>query len=256
MISWEAMVFAGATRGFGVALVAVGVAASALGPQPVLADSPARGRLLVATRQVVGPFFAQTVVLLLDHDAQGAVGLVINRPTSHTLSQVVEGVDGIEGRDDPVFMGGPVGIDGSLMLLVRADDAPHGAMPVVDDVHATGSVEVLRALLAAGVPPTRLRAYVGYAGWAPGQLDHEVARGDWHVVPSRSELIFETGASDIWPQLTRENEGLEVQWRTPEPRAADSARVLDGLDLAPRAIEDGADLVHDLRVALGPGHRP
>jgi putative transcriptional regulator len=246
------MAFAGAMRGIAIALLAVGGAVGVLLPRPARADAPARGRLLVATRQVGGPFFPQTVVLLLDYDANGAIGLVINRPMGHTLSEVVEGV---EGREDPVFVGGPVEI-GSLMLLFRADDPPEGALPVVDDIHVTGSAAVLHALLEAGIPSTRLRAYVGYSGWGPGQLDHELARGDWHVAPSRSELIFETGAPDIWPKLIRENEGLEVRWRTPGPRGVASALVFDGLDLAPRAIEDGADLVHDLRVALGPGHRP
>jgi putative transcriptional regulator len=239
----------------GFALVALAIGISTPAPAAAEPGELRRGRLLVATRQLGGPFFGRTVVLLLDYSGAGAVGLVINRPTDHTLAEVVDGLEGLEGlgeRSDPVYAGGPVEIGSSLMLLIRSEKVIDGASAIVDDIQVTASAATLRALVSANAPPTSFRAYVGYAGWGPRQLDGELARGDWYVSHSRSELVFETAAADIWPRLIRENEGLEVR-RSPSPSRRASAARAEGLDGTPGAVEDPPDLVHHLRVALRPG---
>lgn len=175
----------------------------------------APGRILVAGPRVHGPIFRQSVVLLLEYSAEGALGLVINRPSDIPLTRLLPDEKALVGRSDVAWVGGPVGRD-ALWVLLRAAPPSGESKGVVDGIHSTTSLATLRAALEAGTPPSGIRAYVGYAGWAPRQLDDEVTRGDWYIDRGAAEWIFERDAAEVWPTLIERNAGLRA--RAPRQR--------------------------------------
>ena len=168
------------------------------------------GRFLVASRALSGPFFSESVVLVLNYSAQGALGLVINRPTDAALGELIPEVTRLSQRRDRVYQGGPV--DPSVMtFLLRSEQAVNGGLPVAPNVYATPNAEALRSVIQSGTPTSHFRAFVGYSGWGPGQLDREFARGDWHVGPARAEAIFDDAPGDLWQRMVVEFEGIQVR---------------------------------------------
>ena len=170
---------------------------------------PGRGMFLVAAPRLRDPNFARTVVLLLEYDETGALGLVINRPTDVSLHDVL--VDPLpHSEHHAVFAGGPVEI-GRLIVLLRSPAAVAGADRVFGDVHASASVDTVRRVLERDGHAADVHAFVGYAGWGPGQLAAEIARGDWIVTPADAGSIFDTPPGDVWPDLMRRNAGRWVR---------------------------------------------
>ena len=165
---------------------------------PAADQQLARGKLLVATELVRGDFFDETVVLLLHYDEAGAMGLVINRPTEFDAGDLLADIDAALDYRGKIFWGGPVDI-ASLRALLYTDMPPEGAIAIVDSVY-----QVPIGDWPDNVPadPARLRFFVGYAGWGAGQLDHELARGSWHVVPASVELILAQDTKSLWQKLT------------------------------------------------------
>ena len=182
-------------------------------PMAAYADeAPAQGKLLVATDVVHGELFARTVVLLLFYDETGAFGLVINRPTDVKLDELLEDEDAIAGYSGTLFWGGPVQMD-SLRALLLTDEPPEGAEKIIESVYLVSYEDALE-----GVPrdPARLRFYLGYAGWAPGQLDSEMARGSWRIVPGSSEFVFAEDPGALWKRLMPAEEqraSIPSTWR-------------------------------------------
>jgi putative transcriptional regulator len=165
--------------------------------QPVQSpDRPRSATFLVADRDMQDPNFAQTVILLIDYDAQGAFGLIINRPTRHTLAEIWPEITGLEAHS--VFWGGPV-FPNRLLFLLRSDDAPQEMRRVIPGVHLGSDELTLKRIIAEG--EEEFRTYAGYSGWAPGQLDDEIARGDWHIVPAERRFIFDTRPDELWDEL-------------------------------------------------------
>ncbi len=168
------------------------------------------GRFLVASRTLSGPFFAESIVLVLDYSAQGAVGLVVNRPTDAALGELIPEFARLSRRRDRVYRGGPV--DPSVMtFLIRSEQAVAGGIPVAPGVYATPNAEALGSVIQSGTPTSHFRAFVGYSGWGPGQLDREVARGDWHLGTARAEAIFDDAPGDLWQRIVVEFEGIQVR---------------------------------------------
>ncbi len=158
---------------------------------------PAKGKLLVATELLGGDMFVQTVVLLLHYDETGATGLVVNRPTEVGMDELVADDDALSNYSGPIYWGGPVQMN-RLHALMQTDKAPKGAERIVDNVYV---VSVNDALKNAPQDVPGLRLFMGIAGWAPGQLDHEMARGSWHVVPASKDFIFAKDPGQLWKQL-------------------------------------------------------
>ncbi len=166
----------------------------------------ARGKFLVASRDIADPHFARTVVLLIHYDEGGGMGVVINRPTPVTLATVLPDLAELKGRQDPVYVGGPVASD-RLLVLLRSSEQPERAQSVFDDVYISGSMATLRDALGDPRPSVRFHAFAGYAGWGVGQLDAEVARGDWHVMPADAGSIFDPSPASVWDKLLRRLQG-------------------------------------------------
>lgn len=179
----------------GAGLLALAVAGGA----KVAQAAPAAGDFLVAARQQQGDF-SRSVVLLLDYGPHGAFGLIVNRPTTLSLAKLLPDVGALQGRSDSLYVGGPVAID-HLMLLIRAKSAPPDAVHVMDDIYVSGSVKTLRAVAGDSAADVSFRGYAGYAGWGPGQLDGEIANGDWFVAPADAEDVFTDQPGRLWDKL-------------------------------------------------------
>jgi putative transcriptional regulator len=162
--------------------------------------APEKGRFLVARENLADPNFFRTVVLMLDYNEKGAMGVIVNRPTSVVLSDVLPKVVELEGRTDKVYLGGPVEPDG-LVLVVHSSTEPAGFVHVAGDIYTGANLEGLSTLLAAGVESNRIRAYAGYAGWGPGQLDRELEQGSWIVAPAAPEQVFDPSPQGLWRKL-------------------------------------------------------
>ena len=191
--------------------------AAAQPEQPSSPTQPAKGRFLVASRALVDPNFAETVLLLLNADARGAMGVVINRPTPVKLATVLPDVKALRDRPERVFLGGPVG-GNVMLLLIRAPSQPAKSERIVDEVYATGSLSALREALGRKGKRNQLHAYAGYAGWGPGQLEHEIARGDWHIGSADAATIFEVPPADMWAKLIERFSGAWTNNDRTRPR--------------------------------------
>jgi putative transcriptional regulator len=157
----------------------------------------AKGKFLVASRSLLDPNFSETVILLVDYDPNGALGVVVNRPTPVALIDALPELDELRARKDVVYLGGPVARD-RMLLLVRTGQQPPQSLRIFGRVFASGSLDALRKSMAQG---DSIRAYAGYAGWGPGQLDMEVARGDWFIGPADSDAVFTERPTAVWSDL-------------------------------------------------------
>jgi putative transcriptional regulator len=204
-------------------LVAEGVASHAAGGQlrRGAVEELAPGKLLVAARHLPDPNFADSVVLLADFSADGAMGLIVNRPTDVTLERVFPGFDRSPGGKAAVFFGGPVSVPGVLALL-RSSTSRTDSRLVTGDVYLVNTREVLEKLVKEGASPERVRVYAGYAGWGAGQLDGETAQGAWHVFDGDADVVFDPDPDTVWRRQIRRAEGLIAERGGREP--AQSAR--------------------------------
>jgi len=167
------------------------------------------GKLLVAARKLYDPNFARTIVLLLRHGTEGAIGLIINRPSQFRFTQLLPWVANTHLEKVKVHSGGPVAKN-TVTMLVRAVSKPRGAREILQGVFASADITTVEALLAEPDSGVTVRAYIGYAGWAGGQLEGEIARGDWHVATPSAELIFEAVGGKDWDKLIKALEGVWV----------------------------------------------
>jgi putative transcriptional regulator len=174
---------------------------------------PARGAFLVSAEKLIDPNFSETVVILLEYSSEGAMGLVINRPTKLRLSEVFPDIRSLRRRRDKLYAGGPVGME-QLVLLVRSSEEPEDSYQVFGDVYVCSLVEELERIVKGGDPYEDFRTYAGYSGWAPGQLDSEVRRGDWHIMKADAESIFSPKPENLWQEFI---EKTKAQWTKGKP---------------------------------------
>jgi putative transcriptional regulator len=168
----------------------------------------AKGRFLVASRHLHEANFAETVVLLVDYDHKGAMGLIINRPTTVRLATILPTIAALQQRPDTVSIGGPVASN-RLVLLIRSNSQPTDAERVLEHVYVSMRRQVLERMVDTPDAGAHFRVYAGYAGWRAGQLEREVSRGDWHIVPADAETVFDKAPADIWPALIQKS---SIRW--------------------------------------------
>jgi putative transcriptional regulator len=171
------------------------------------------GKFLVASRDLPDPNFAKSVVLLVQYDDDGVVGLIVNRRSKVPLSRVLGDVPGAKDRPDPIYAGGPVGKTGVLALL-RAPAKPGDAKRVFADVYLISSKELLQKTIASPATSNAFHVYLGYAGWAPGQLEHEVDLGAWYIFHGNAAAVFDSDPDTLWSRLIHETE-LRIAAVTP-----------------------------------------
>jgi putative transcriptional regulator len=180
--------------------------------------SLAVGKLLVASRDLPDPNFSETVVLLAQVTAEGAMGVIVNRETTVPLARVLPEFKPPSGA--VVFMGGPVEADG-VVALARSARSLGDSPPVFADVYLVTARATLEEQLAAGVGRDRLRVYLGYSGWDRGQLETETLHGAWHVVPGDAAVVFDDDPDSLWEREIKKTEGLLARY-SPRPWASAS----------------------------------
>lgn len=157
-----------------------------------------RGHLLAASPRLPDPNFYRTVVLMVHHDEDGAVGLVLNRPLKLTVAQLWEMIgQGPCEVNDPVQLGGPVG--GPLVAI--HSQARCSEREILPGIHFAARKEHLEYIVRHPEHPFRI--FNGYSGWTTGQLESEIRAGGWLTAEAREEHIFDTG-DNLWEKVTRE----------------------------------------------------
>ena len=163
---------------------------------------PLRGRLLVAAPPLVDPNFDRTVILVLEHGDEGSLGLVLNRPSATALADVLPDWKAVADHPAVVFVGGPVSPDAVIALARGAGGA--GWVPVIDDL---GTIDLGGDPTLVAADLIALRVFVGYAGWAAGQLDDELAQHAWFVVDAHASDPFATDPAALWSAVLRRQRG-------------------------------------------------
>lgn len=157
------------------------------------------GIFLYAAPGVNDPRFEQTVVLLVEHGAEGSMGLVVNRPTDAELGPILK-LDEQSGSELTLYWGGPVQPE-AVHALVRSAEQGSDTRTVLADVHLTGELSEVKAALAGPDPGGRVRVYSGYAGWAKGQLAGEVRGGVWVLDRADAGSVFAAEPRKLWPRV-------------------------------------------------------
>jgi putative transcriptional regulator len=161
------------------------------------------GSVLFANEKLSDPNFARSVILIVRFDPdKGAEGLVLNRQTEIPISRVFPKAK--HAAKDPVYLGGPVEITG-VQALLRLPEKTNDALQVVGDIYVTGAKELIDKSIDSEADSSKFRLYLGYAGWAAGQLDAEIRLGAWSVIRGGSKIIFDPNPDSLWPRLTRES---------------------------------------------------
>ncbi len=174
----------------------------------------APGKFLVAARNLPDPNFGETVVLLVKHDEKGAMGLVLTRESRYTVARLFP--EFAKSNESPIYIGGPVSRTG-VIALGRSKQAPGGAEAVLSGVWMSGDASLVERLVREGVTPETFRLYLGYSGWAAGQLESEVRQKVWHIFPADAAAVFSDPAA-LWKKLVRRTE-LEIARRETAPRS-------------------------------------
>lgn len=164
------------------------------------------GHFLISDIELVDPNFYRSVVLMITHDEQGAFGLVVNRPSKFALGEVIDGVEETPAASIPVYVGGPVQQNALFVLREQiigrgpTEDTKEPVEGVVFQPATSSIIEYLKnewgSLSEADRPAVRM--YAGYSGWAPGQVESELARDTWVVLKASRGIIFHPDPQGAW----------------------------------------------------------
>jgi putative AlgH/UPF0301 family transcriptional regulator len=161
------------------------------------AKSLGAGKLLVASRNLGDPRFAKTVILLARYDAQGVLGLILNRRTDVPLSRVLESPKAAKDRSDPVYLGGPLEMP-AVFALFQSPARLEGAEHVFDSVYLIAAKPLFEQTISARPDPGVFHVYLGYAGWTQDQLRKEVGLGAWFIFPADASTVFNANPDSLW----------------------------------------------------------
>ncbi|MBA2505457.1 MAG: YqgE/AlgH family protein [Thermoleophilaceae bacterium] len=153
-----------------------------------------KGQLLVAAPQLQDPNFARSVVLMVDHGDEGALGVVLNRATETRAAEAADELSALIGDEEPLHVGGPVQTTAIVVVAEFPEEDPAAVI-------ATGSIGLLSSEADMGEVAERIgraRAFAGFAGWGPGQLDEELEREDWILAPAGPNDVFTADPEGLW----------------------------------------------------------
>jgi putative transcriptional regulator len=161
-----------------------------------------RGQLLVASPQLGDPNFARTVVLITEHNDEGAMGIVLNRPSTATVAEAAPELENLVEPNEDVHVGGPV--QPSSVIVLAEWEQPDDGVPVFGRV----------GFVASGSDPDELattvrraRLFAGFAGWSPGQLESELERDDWILEPAQPDDVFAPDPDELWSEVLQRKGG-------------------------------------------------
>jgi putative transcriptional regulator len=179
------------------ALCALLLLFSAAHPLSGADTKPLTAILLVARAELPDPDFADSAVLVMNNLGASPAGLIINRPTKIAVAELFPALKRLASLPDKVYFGGPVQLS-TVWFLFRATTAPRHAVQACDGLYVSMDRALLMQLLDREHPMDGLRIFAGHSGWGPGQLEAEIARGDWSLQRAESSTIFNR-ANHPWP---------------------------------------------------------
>lgn len=179
--------------------------ASFAAAQSTSVDDLGVGKLLVSSKGLGDPSFAKSVVLLIQYDRHGAVGLMINRRTEAPISKILKDVDTAKRGSDPIYIGGPVELD-AVFALLKWPKKPDEATAVIDGVYLVSAKSPLEKALAGGAGDGDVRVYLGYCGWGGGQLENELKLGGWWIFNASPGVVFDPHPDSVWSRLITRTE--------------------------------------------------
>lgn len=167
---------------------------------------PTKGRLLLATPSLIEPQFDRTVIYVLEHHDDGAVGVVLNRSSDEALDEPLDRWIDLQSPPSSVFEGGPVEDNALIALAVmkQPDMDDESLTPIVGEI-ASADLTADPAIVAAAVH--EVRVFRGYAGWGPGQLDGEIDEGAWLVLDAQTADVFSNTPDELWRDVLRRQPG-------------------------------------------------
>jgi len=172
-----------------------------------------KGVLLIANRSLNDPNFRQSVILITEYSKIATVGLIINRPLQLSVDKIFPQLGRITSKLDNLYIGGPVGID-KLQLLIRSSKALHKPGLIFPEVYVVNRAKVFYEFLNGDFVGSAVRLYAGCAGWAAGQLESELMRGDWYLWYADTNTVFTETPESVWPELIQI---VSAQWAIYNP---------------------------------------
>lgn len=174
-------------------------------------------QLLIAMPGMQDPNFNSTVTLICEHNDEGALGIVINRPLTLKLGGLFEQLDlssvNTKNADEPVLMGGPVGTERGFVLHASTHSYEH-SLAVSSEINLTLSRDIIDAL-ANGSGPGKSLVALGYAGWEPGQLEQEMLANSWLNVPASTRIVFDLPFAERWAAAAQ-SMGIDISRMAPD----------------------------------------
>ena len=159
-----------------------------------------KGIFLIADPRLKDPNFSQTVILLCEHNDQGSLGVVVNRPTLLKVAEAIPNIKALSSTSNVIYSGGPVQTH-QVMTLCRTTEQIPDSKYVGDGMYLGGTLQALEDMLSSKASGTSIRAYMGYAGWSSNQLESELEESSWKVVPANQKFVFDIEPSEVWPTL-------------------------------------------------------
>lgn len=198
--------------------MAAGTIAARLGRVPT---TTTKGRLLVATPPLDDPNFDRSVVFILEHDDDGALGVVLNRPTDQELPGVLDRWEDHLTEPPCIFVGGPVETQALIALGWRRPSSGAAADGDGDDEHEIRLTSTISSIDLSVDPALvtgfqSVRVFQGYSGWGAEQLDHEIAAGGWMVLDAADDDVFTTAPTSLWRQVLSRQPGT-LSWLAAAP---------------------------------------
>ena len=161
---------------------------------------PERGNFLVSEPFLSDPYFKRSVVLLSEHNEEGTIGFILNKPTDISVNEAIRDFPQIESK---LYFGGPVQTD-SLQYIHTLGMRLEGSREIMNGVYWGGNFEVLKSMIDTGqVKPSEIRFFVGYSGWQPSQLDTEVKEKSWIIAPGNFQFAFFDNPKKLWGDVLR-----------------------------------------------------
>ena len=197
-------------RGFTLRLILL---ASAGFWAPGLVHAQAEGErvfLLVAKPGMMDPTFNESVVLAVRSDDGGPIGVILNRPSTVSLRSLYPDRPELANRRDLIFLGGPVEPD-ALLFAFRSPRKPSKSLFVAEDIYISGFSEVLAEILKHPENTAQQRFFTGFSGWAAGQLEDEIARDGWYVLPFDARAVFDINPLTMYEEMLRRATALRIE---------------------------------------------
>jgi putative transcriptional regulator len=171
-------------------------------PAMALTVVPEAGMLLVARPELPDPRFREAVILLVQHGPGGTAGLILNRPSRLALAEVLPELPSASGSGNTLSYGGPVAPRAFMVLLQVQGEPPEPAQKVLENIYLTGPQQLL-AWFEKHRTQIPCRVFTGYSGWSSGQLERELIRGDWQVLPAGEGVLFSPEVAGLWNELVK-----------------------------------------------------